>query len=213
MPSWNVHLEAGNRVAKKLKLSGEKKKEFLFGCVLPDINNGYINRVKTEKPHDSTHYAYNQKSSLNFYANYKKEVDKLDPICLGYLLHLYTDGYFNYDFYRTIKRVPLGEGLEFKEKQTIKHHDFWLYDLNFKHCLNIKDLSEAKKLANSANKISAVKITPEDILDVEDILVKNELSEKLKGSDYIFYTKARLDQLMNDMIESFFNDYLGAKNA
>ncbi|MBR3253243.1 zinc dependent phospholipase C family protein [Candidatus Saccharibacteria bacterium] len=213
MPSWNVHLEAGNRVAKKLKLSGEKKKEFLFGCILPDVNNGYINRVKTEKPHDSTHYAYNQKSSLNFYANYKKEVDKLDPICLGYLLHLYTDGYFNYDFYRTIKRVPLGEGLEFKEKQTIKHHDFWLYDLNFKHHLNIKDLSEARKLANSANRISAVKITPEDILDVESILVKNELSEKLKGSDYIFYTKERLDQLMDDMIKSFSNDYLGAKNA
>ena len=135
MPSWNIHLEAGDRVARKIKFSGQKRKEFLFGCLLPDINNGYINRVKTEKPHEATHYTYDKKSSLNFYANYKNEVDKLDPLCLGYLFHLYTDGFFNYDFYRTIKRSPLGEGLEREEKRKIKHHDFWLYDLNFKHNL------------------------------------------------------------------------------
>lgn len=213
MPSWNIHLEAGEKIAKKLKLSGQKRKEFLFGCLLPDINNGYINRVKTPKPHESTHYAYDQKSSLNFYANYKDEIDGLDPICLGYLFHLYTDGYFNYDFYRTIKRSPLGEGLEREEKRRIKHHDFWLYDLNFKHHLDINDLSEAKILADSANKISAVVVTPEDIIGVEEILVKGELGEKLKDSEYIFYTKERLDKLMDDMIESFSNDYLGEKNA
>lgn len=212
MPSWNIHLEAGKKVARKLKLSGEKRKEFLFGCLLPDINNGYINRVSIEKPHESTHYAFNQKSSLNFYADHKKEVDKKDPIFLGYLFHLYTDGFFNYDFYRTIKRSPLGEGLEREEKRKIKHHDFWIYDLNFHHHLGISP-SEAKILARSANRISAVTITPEDILDVEEVLVKNNLGEKLKKEKYLFYTKKRLDNLMEDMIESFSNDYLGDENA
>lgn len=213
MPSWNIHLEAGNRVADKLKLSGKKRKAFLFGCLLPDINNGYINRVEVEKPHESTHYAYDQKSSLNFYANYKDEIDRLDPICLGYLFHLYTDGYFNYDFYRTIKRSPLGEGLERNEKRKIKHHDFWLYDLNFSHHLDIKNKTEATALANSANKISVVKITSEDILNVEKILTKGDLSKNLGNSDYIFYTKERLDKLLDDMIESFSSDYLGEKDA
>ena len=106
MPGWNIHLEAGSRLADRLKLSGRARKKFLLGCLLPDINNGYINKVKIEKPHEETHYAYDQKSSLNFYANYKTEIDQQDPICLGYLLHLYTDGYFNYNFYHNIKRSP-----------------------------------------------------------------------------------------------------------
>ena len=213
MPSWNIHLEAGDRVARKIKFSGQKRKEFLFGCLLPDINNGYINRVKTEKPHEATHYTYDKKSSLNFYANYKNELYKLDTLCLGYLFHLYTDGFFNYDFYRTIKRSPLGEGLEREEKRKIKHHDFWLYDLNFKHNLGIKNLSEAKVLAKAANKISVVKITPEDILDVENLLVKGEFNNNSKKSKYLFYTKKRLDTLLEDMIKSFSNDYLGEKDA
>ncbi len=213
MPSWNIHLEAGERVAKKLKLSGQKRKEFLLGCLLPDINNGYVNRVKIEKPHESTHYAYNQKSSLNFYANYQKEVEAKDPICLGYLFHLYTDGFFNYDFYRTIKRSPLGENLDHNEKRKIKHHDFWTYDLNFNHHLGIKNLSEARTLASATNKISTIKITPEDILDVERVLTEGKLGKNLKKGKYLFYTKKRLDNLLEDMIESFSNDYLGEKNA
>ena len=98
MPGWNIHLEAGERVAKKLKFTGVKRKEFLLGCILPDINNGYINRVKRRKHHEETHYAYNQKSSLNFYAENRDKINERDPIFLGYLFHLYTDGYFNYDF-------------------------------------------------------------------------------------------------------------------
>ncbi len=213
MPSWNVHLEAGNRVAKKLKLSGKKRQEFLLGCLLPDVNNGYVNRVKIEKPHETTHYNYDQKSSLNFYADYKEQIDEKDPIYLGYLLHLYTDGYFNYDFFRTIKRNPLGEGLDHDEKQKIKWHDFWLYDLEYKHCIGVKDLASAKPLAESANRIKAVKIDPEDILNVEKILVSGELSQKLKGEDYIFYTKKRLDDLLESMINSFSEKYLGEKDA
>ena len=37
--------------------------------------------------------------------------------------------YFNYDFYRTIKRDELGEGLDHDAKREIKHHDFWIYDI------------------------------------------------------------------------------------
>ena len=84
MPSWNIHLEVGERLADKLKFAGKKRKEFLLGCLLPDINNGYINHVEIEKPHELTHFAYDEKSSLNFYAKYKREVDKREPIFLGY---------------------------------------------------------------------------------------------------------------------------------
>ena len=212
MPGWNIHLEAGERVARKLKFTKFKKREFLLGCVLPDINNGYINKVKKRKHHEETHYAYNQKSSLNFYAENREQIRAREPIFLGYLFHLYTDGFFNYDFYRTIKRHKLGEGLNHDEKNEIKHHDFWLYDMNFHHQLGVKD-EELKELAKISNRVPAVDITPEDIADVERILMMDNLNENLRGSKYQFYTKKRLDDLLEDMIDSFMNDYVRRNSA
>lgn len=207
MPGWNIHLEAGERVCKKIKYTGLKRKEFLLGCILPDINNGYINKVLKRKQHEETHYAYNQKSSLNFYAENRNKILERDPIFLGYLFHLYTDGFFNYDFYRTIKRHKLGEGLDRDEKREIKHHDFWLYDMNFHHSLGVKK-EEMRQLAKRSNQVPAVDLTAEDIEDVERILVADDLNNNLKGSKYLFYSKRRLDELMEDMIDSFMNDYV-----
>lgn len=212
MPSWNIHLEAGIRLADQLKLSGKKRKEFLFGCILPDINNGYVNKVKVKKHHGETHYAYDQKSSLNFYAENKPQIDAKDPLYLGYLFHLYTDGFFNYDFYRTIKRHKLGEGKTHEEKRAIKHHDFWLYDTNFYHYLDLKP-SDLEYLTARANEISITEVAPEDIVDVEQILFENKLGKAMKGQKYQFYSKKRLDNLLEDMIESFTNDYLGGPHA
>ena len=212
MPSWNIHLEAGNRLADKLKLSQSKRKEFLLGCLLPDVNNGYINKVKTKKHHEETHYAYDQKSSLNFYAENRTEINQRDPIFLGYLFHLYTDGYFNYDFYRTIKRHPLGEGLDHDAKREIKHHDFWLYDTNFHHDLGLSS-KDFVPLAARANKVPTTDITPEDIKDVEHILKCDNLNNFPKNERYQFYTKRRLDDLLEDMLDSFWRDYLGESDA
>ena len=212
MPSWNIHLEAGQRLSRKLKFTGTKRQEFLLGCLLPDINNGYINKVKTRKHHCETHYAYDQKSSLNFYAENREQIKKRDPIFLGYLFHLYTDGFFNYDFYRTIKRDPLGEGLNHDQKSKIKHNDFWIYDTNFNHHLSFapKDLP---RLVKRANAVPATDIAAEDIEDVERILVSNDLNDAMRGKKYQFYTKERLDNLLEDTLESFTNDYLKGENA
>ena len=211
MPGWNIHLEAGGRVAKKLKLTGRKKREFLLGCVLPDINNGYINKVRVRKEHEETHYAYNQKSSLNFYAENREQILKKEPIFMGYLLHLYTDGFFNYDFYRTIKRNKLGEGLDHVEKRKIKHHDFWLYDTKYHHRLGFRK-EELEELARQANRISIAEIMPEDIEDVERVLADDSLNDSLRGQKYQFYTEKRLDELLEDMIDSYMNDYVYKRN-
>ncbi|MBR2741729.1 hypothetical protein IKD98_03200 [Candidatus Saccharibacteria bacterium] len=213
MPSWNIHLEAGERLAKKLKLPTPKRSEFLLGCLLPDINNGYINKVGIEKSHEETHYTFNNKSSLNFYADYQKEIDEKEPLFLGYLFHLYTDGYFNYDFYRKIKRAKIGQGLTREEKREIKHHDFWIYDTNFHHRLNLKDKTETRRLAKLANQIASTEITAEDLEDVERIMTDKKFHLAMQGEPYLFYSKKDLDQLLDDMIQSFSKDYLGAKHA
>ena len=207
MPSWNIHLEAGHRLNQKLKFSGQNQKEFLLGCILPDINNGYINNVKTSKPHEDTHFAYDQKSSLNFYAKYKTEIDNKIPIFIGYLFHLYTDGFFNYEFYRTIKHDPLGQNLTHDQKHKIKHHDFWIYDNKFNHQLNLSP-KEIKELVLVANQIDSVNITTEDLEDIEKIFKSGILKLKAK-EPYLFYTEQKLDTILDDMIKSFTKDYLG----
>lgn len=212
MPSWNTHLEAGTRLADKLKFTGKDREEFLLGCLLPDINNGYINKVKIKKNHDETHYAFNQKSSLNFYAENKTKIDQKDPIFLGYLFHLYMDGFFNYEFYRALKRHKLGEGKSPIEQRKIKHHDFWIYDTNFHHYLDYSP-SHLQNLVNRANQIHATDITKEDIEATNNILKADDLYASMKGKKYIFCTKKYLDELMDDMIESFTHDYLGEEYA
>lgn len=213
MPGWNIHLEAGERIIAKLKLSGKKRRAFLLGCLLPDINNGYINHVKVEKPHGETHYAFNQKSSLNFYAENQAKIDVMDPLYLGCLLHLYTDGYFNYNFYHYVKRSPIGKNLDHLAKREIKHHDFRIYDANFHHHLGLIDPAETRELARLASQISVIEITADDIMDVERILCDKTLAAAVEGQSYIFYSEPKLDKLLSDMIKSFSQTYLGEENA
>ena len=213
MPSWNIHLEAGERLADNLKFSGRKRRMFLLGCLLPDINNGYINHVRIEKDHGETHFHYDDKSSLNFYSKYKKEIEAREPIYMGYLFHLYTDGFFNYNFYCAIKNTSIGDGLTREEKLRIKHHDYWIYDSNFQHQLGINNEEELNKMAIMASKISTVDISPREIMEVEEILQSEDLNAAVRGDKYTFYSKEELDKIMTEMIESFTNDYLRRENA
>lgn len=212
MPGWNIHLEAGTRLADKLEFSQQERKEFLFGCLLPDINNGYINQVKIKKHHYETHYAFDQKSSLNFYAENKTAVDEKEPIFLGYLFHLYADGYFNYNFFHNIKSSKRWSSLSHDAKQDIKHHDFWVYDSKYHHHLGVQSPSDLRRLANLANTIDAAEIAPEDIIDVERIM-ENELSSSLPDRSYRFYTEEDLENLTDSTIHNFSRDYLGAIDA
>ncbi len=212
MPSWNIHLEAGERLASHLKLSGKKRKEFLLGCLLPDINNGYVNKAEIIKEHRETHYAFDQKSSLNFYGENKTEIDNRTPIFLGYLFHLFTDGFFNYNFYHNFKHSPLSRGISPEEKTDIKHHDFWLYDTNFHHALNVT-AEEAAALATTANQINAVEISAREILDVDEIMKSGKLSQSVKKEPYIFYSEQELSQVLDDTLKEFIKQYLGESHA
>lgn len=207
MPSWNIHLEAGERLASKLHLSGREKRQFLTGCLLPDINNGYINSPKKTYPHHDTHYAFDEKSSLNFYADYSEQVRRKDPIFLGYLFHLFIDGFFNYNFYHNFKKSPLSYGLDEDKKRDIKHHDFWLFDTNFHHTLDLS-LDEASVIASKSNQIANVKISPEDLLEVDEILQDDHLNDSIVGSSYIFCSRESLEKVLEDSIKEFMRQYI-----
>lgn len=213
MPSWNIHLEAGERLANKLKLSPVSRKEFLLGCLLPDINNGYINNPHITKEHEETHYAFDDKSSLNFYAENQSAIDAKNPIFLGYLFHLFVDGFFNYNFYRNIKRDEKYKDLDRVAKRKIKHHDFWLYDTKFDHSLGLKDADEAAALAHLANEIPTVDLDADDLEEIESILTSHDFKKVSEDKIYLFYSEAALDQLMDDALAEFEKQYLEKRNA
>ncbi len=209
MPSWNIHLESGEKLAQKLHFENKKKREFLVGCLLPDINNGYVNSPKYTYPHHDTHYAFDEKSSLNFYADYSKKIREKDPIFLGFLFHLFLDGYFNYDFYHKAKHSSLLQNLNEDQKRDIKHHDFWLYDTNFRHALDLRP-EEIPEIVSIASQIKNVNVTPEDLIEVDHILKDNHLNDGIIGESYIFYTKASLDELLKNALDEFWYQYFEA---
>ena len=214
MPSWNIHLEAGERLASKLHFSEKDRKAFLLGCILPDINNGYINAVSVAKPHEETHYNFNKKSSLNFYAENKAQIDAREPIFLGYLFHLYTDGTFNYDFYSSVKHHDDYKHLTHAQKASIKHRDFYIFDSTFHHYIDIATRAESTELTALANQIRPVDLTPEDIEVVEKILQDNVINDSVRGKPYQFYTEARLQRLIDDTVKNFTAEYLnGGQDA
>ena len=214
MPSWNIHLEAGNRLADKLRLKDKDRKAFLLGCILPDINQGYINSVQVTKPHAETHYNFNKKSSRNFYDENQAQIEARDPIFLGYLFHLYTDGRFNYDFYSSVKKYDEYKNLTHPQKAQIKHRDFYIFDSHFHHYLGIDNRETAAELTILANRIRPVELVSEDLEVVEKILTDDVLNDSVRGKPYRFYTAERLEQLLKDTVDSFINDYLkGDQNA
>ena len=212
MPSWNIHLEAGERLSQKLRFTPEEKQEFLLGCLLPDFNNGYVNNPAIVKDHAKTHYAYDQKSSLNFYAENRREVDDKVPLYLGYIFHLFTDGFFNYDFFHRARQAPALSPLCYDAQNDIKHHDFWLYDTKFHHELDIPE-DKYQAIIAKANKIPAIDITKSDLAEVVQIMRDDSLNDFVEGESYQFYTESELDNLMDRTIEGFSEQYLGENYA
>lgn len=205
MPGWTLHLEIGDRIADKLQYKGQDREDFLFGCILPDINNGYLNNVKEKLGHEVTHFAYDKKSSLNFYEEYKDKIKARVPIYMGYLVHLYTDGYFNYDFWSKIEDSPKYEELTHEQKTDLKHKDFWLFGSQFDHRLKISDLTRACKLANE---IQPVDLDEDDLRNVLKLFDEGDALMSGVGDHYIFYTEEEMEHVAEDMIESFSRDYL-----
>ncbi len=199
MPGWSTHLEAGNRLADKLNIKGKKRQEFLFWCILPDVNNGYINHSHVVKTHEETHYVHEGDGPTNFYNENKTKIDERDLVYLGYFFHLLTDHMFNEDFNNRVKNSQFKDGTE-EELEDLKHNDFWLYGTNFRHILDFSR-EEAEELARQANQIKVVDINADDILEVTKIIKLDEINDHIRNNNYILYTKEDLDNLLNQILE------------
>lgn len=199
MPSWNTHLEAGSRLADKLNIKGKKRQEFLFWCILPDINNAYINHPHVIKTHEETHYNATGVGPTNFYNENKAKVDEKDPTYLGYFFHLLTDYMFNQDFNKRVENSQFKDKTE-EELENLKHNDFWLYGTNFRNVLDFSR-EEAEELAKKANRIKAVDMNADDILEAAEIIKLDKINDPIRNNKYILYTKEDFDNLLNQVVE------------
>ena len=94
MPTWGVHLAIANKILdKKLNIN---KNEFLFGNILPDLQDGFlVEDVSNIVNHHENHFNYsNGKATYeNFYDKY---FDKLNnSLIFGYFTHLISDYYLH----------------------------------------------------------------------------------------------------------------------
>ena len=219
MPSLKVHLETGKRIASKLNFSPQEELELLVGCILPDVNNGFINSPKTKYSHDYTHYSYNGESASarNFYNSYTEKIKAREPIFLGYLLHLFVDVYFNQHFYQEFRKSPMSQGLNKDQQCSIKHHDFWIYDTNFTSPLDLTpEIIEA--IVPVSNQIANVQIVPEDMVEINELLHNSDINKRIvggpvDGEPYTFCDQAFMDRLLEGSIEEFTDQYLKGEDT
>ena len=128
MPNWKTHLEVGNKLQKTLDYSSEDFQLFLLGSVLPDINNCYIvKNISVRFRHHHTHYSDDETPSyLKFESQFLSEMKK-SPLVYGYYAHLFTDYFWNNDYYTKIKE----RGLQDEDHTLLrirKQDDFKVYN-------------------------------------------------------------------------------------
>lgn len=197
MPSWKTHLEIGERLNKYLKFDKENLSIFLFGTLLPDINNGYVvSGISRIIRHNVTHLGDGiDKYYHDFYNKYESEIRSMNPIFLGYFVHLFTDYMFNNNFYKRFD----SEDINNINLKKLKHNDFKVFNNYFINrtisIININDL------LTQANKIDNVSITEYDIYKVIDYLDNYSTID----GNFKLYTIDELSDLLDNTISKCLN--------
>ena len=196
MPNWKTHLELAKKVNNYLQYDDLSFNIFLFGSILPDINNSFVvTSIKEKISHSITHFKdENNKTYVNFGNKYKKEIDSRNPLFLGYFFHLYLDYSFNNYFY-TKKRNNLNIE-EHNKVREIKQHDFKLFNNNF--ISNQIKIDDIDKLLQEIKNIKEISITKEDIFEVINFLNKQEFY----NGEYKVFTPDELNCLFDSAVKN-----------
>ena len=219
MPSWGIHLEIANRVYKKL--GNIDKNLFMFGNVMPDINNGYVIKdVNKIISHKITHYDGEKdfKGYKRFYIKYAKYMQ--NPIFLGSLTHLMADYYYNNITYtkkaiwdkerKNVIGVKLADDAQLKcDKEKVrkmKVHDFRIFaDFSYKNS-NFEKLLYDSKMMFSNGIIKEFEITDIDAKNTIEYLnsyIENQKSiiDENDKKEYIIFSQDEMEKIANECVE------------
>lgn len=198
MPRWGEHLYIASKIYIKIKdIIKMDKNLFLFGNILPDVQDGYLVKdISNIVSHQINHYDFDNNKNVyeNFYNLYSKQLN--NSLILGYFTHLTTDYLWNKKFKEKCiidnKNYFVGYyGVENKivkkeEKEAIldKQNDFRIFENYIYNKFNIESPTYEEKLVANSNLIETVNIKDKDIINVLDFIneTKNnaEFNENLK---------------------------------
>lgn len=205
MPHWKTHIEIAKRCNEFLKFNKSDYTLFLFGNILPDINNGYIiSDIVTHIDRNYTHFKDNDsyKIYLNFYNEYKNNIK--NPMILGYYCHLYADYSFNNFAYPVLNNSESFKNYTKDELRRFKQDEFKRYNTNFSD--NNITIYDCNEILEETKKINRVKICRDDVIKVSKYLNNGENVQNLN-----FFNKNDFDILIGDIVNEIKNFYFNNK--
>ena len=158
MPNWKTHLEISNRINKVYGFEGIEFNKFLFGSILPDINNAHVvEKVSVEIKNEVTHfYQKDMPSYLIFYKKYREQIENKNPLFVGYVTHLYTDYTWNNAFYTKVNKENYPE-TERDALRKMKWNDFAIFNNQFiDNGINLLLNDETEKILEDCKNIEEI---------------------------------------------------------
>lgn len=223
MPNWGEHLLIANKILKKIKLD---ENLFLFGNVLPDVQDGYLVKgISNIQPHQVNHYDLNgenynpnnKKEYENFYEIYSNKMN--NSIIMGYLSHLITDSLWNDAFYNKKcvkendkiigfinKNGELIKG-EKKELRRYKQEEFRIFQYYIYKKYDMKLPKFSLDISKNANIIENININDEDVKKVVEYINETKQDAINKSQETQIFTIDELEKLIDntvDYVYSFF---------
>lgn len=218
MPSWAIHLKVAKELAKNMPK--EDYQRFLLGNLLPDVNVGYlINPISKKIPYSITHYGkmetFDGKTKEfpdyeTFIQNYAGDIK--DPIVLGYLAHLVTDFYWNYEtfihkgIYKNGKMIGLRgkENIIFGESELLrktKVDDFnsFSYHLYYNNLVEIPKFQE--KLIEGVQKVSEIHIEKVDLEGVNQYFKVIPKKIQKENKAFKIFSLEEMEQDLTDNVK------------
>lgn len=216
MPAWGVHLVTTKEILDRVDI--KEKNDFIFGNILPDIENGYlvkgISHTLTHKESHFDQFPLTKYDSQDvFLRSYGNKLD--NKVILGYVVHLLTDNLWNKNYYERkviyengkIAGVKLTNGQilkgDYDVVRILKQKDYKIYaDSLFRTSEFVEPVFD-KELVNKSNEIEIININEDDIK--KSIQYIQDEKEKSISSNidevYQSFNKAEIKQFMSDIID------------
>lgn len=218
MPNWGEHLLIANKLLKKIKIN---ENLFLFGNILPDVQDGYLVKgISNIQPHKINHYDfngenYNTNNKKEYEIFYEKYSNKMDnPIIMGYLSHLITDSLWNDAFYNNKCIKENGQLIGFinkngelikgekKELRIYKQEEFRIFQYYiYKNYNNMKIPQFSLDISTNANIIENININDDDVRKVIEYINDIKINSSNKKEETQIFTIEQLEKEIDNTVD------------
>ena len=217
MPSWGIHLGVANKLSHNIE--NIDKNLFMFGNVVPDINNGYVVKdINKIISHKITHYdgEIDFKGYKKFYIKYINDIK--NPVVLGCLTHLMADYYFNNITYSKkaiwengkVVGLKLNTGKIIKcDKETvrkIKVNDFKIFADYVYKSHELSNIKYDEKMLSINPIVKEFDITKKDVkktIEYVNSYIENKknIIDKCENKEYQIFTQKEMEEIVEKCVK------------